>query len=129
MYRYEYITLLDTDEVIVPTNHSNWSDLMKDLVAESGWSVDDIDAFVPHQANKFMLDFLARRMKVPNEKMLLSIQEFGNTSSASIPITIATAGGEHLKKPTKWAFMGFGVGLSWSGLFLETDEIIVPLEE
>ena len=100
--------------------------LMKDLVAESGWTVDDIDAFVPHQANKFMLDFLARRMKVPSEKMLLSIQEFGNTSSASIPITMVAAGGEHLKRPTKWAFMGFGVGLSWSGLFLETDEIIVP---
>ena len=36
MYRYEYITLLDTDEVIVPTNHSNWSDLMKDLVRTTG---------------------------------------------------------------------------------------------
>ena len=39
MYRYEYITLLDTDEVIVPTNHSNWSDLMKDLVATTGSQV------------------------------------------------------------------------------------------
>ena len=100
--------------------------LMKDLVASSGWTVDDIDALVPHQANKFMIDFLARRMKVPSEKVLLSIQNFGNTSAASIPLTIVASGGEHVKKPTKWALMGFGVGLSWSGLFLETDEIIVP---
>ena len=39
MYRYEYITLLDTDEVIVPTNHTNWSDLMKDLVETTGSKV------------------------------------------------------------------------------------------
>ena len=100
--------------------------LMKDLLAMSEWSLDEIDAFVPHQANKFMLDFLARRMKVPSEKMLLSIQNFGNTSATSIPLTMVVSGGEYLKKPTKWALMGFGVGLSWSGLFLKTDEIIVP---
>jgi 3-oxoacyl-[acyl-carrier-protein] synthase-3 len=100
--------------------------LMKALLEESGWSLDDIDAFVPHQANKFMLDFLARRMKVPNEKMLLSIQNFGNTSAASIPLTMVISGGEYLEKPTKWALMGFGVGLSWSGVCFEADEIIVP---
>ncbi|MCR9162622.1 MAG: 3-oxoacyl-ACP synthase III family protein [Nannocystaceae bacterium] len=100
--------------------------LMKDLIEQSGWSRDDIDALVPHQANKFMLDFLARRMKLPNEKMLLSIQDFGNTSATSIPLTMVVSGGEHLEKPTKWALLGFGVGLSWSGLLLETDKIIVP---
>ncbi len=100
--------------------------MLKDLVERSGWTPDDIDAFVPHQANKFMLNFLARRMKLPAEKMLLSIENFGNTGCASIPLTLVLEGGERLKKPTKWAWMGFGVGLSWSGLFLETDEIIVP---
>ncbi len=100
--------------------------LMKALTEQSGWSQDDVDAFVPHQANKFMLDFLARRIKVPPEKMLLSIREFGNTGAASIPTTIVTAGGDYIDRPTKWAWMGFGVGLSWSGMFLETDKIIVP---
>lgn len=100
--------------------------LLKDLVERSGWSADDLDAFVPHQANKFMLDFLARRMKLPNEKMLTSIENFGNTAACSIPLTMVTEGGEHLTRPTKWAFMGFGVGLSWSGLFVETDKLIVP---
>lgn len=100
--------------------------LMKDLLESSGWSLDDIEAFVPHQANKFMLDFLARRMKVPSEKMLLSIQNLGNTSAASIPLTVVASGGEYAKKPTKWAFMGFGVGLSWSGLLVDAEEIVVP---
>ncbi len=100
--------------------------LMKALVEESGWTKDDVDMLVPHQANKFMIDFLARRMKMPSEKVMLSIKDFGNTGAASIPVTIVTAGGDYIDKPTKWAWMGFGVGLSWSGLFLETDKIIVP---
>ena len=95
--------------------------LMKSLLAESGWDVGDIDAFVPHQANKFMIDFLARRVKV-----LLSIGEFGNTGSGSIPLTMVVCGEDYWDKPTKWALMGFGIGLSWSGLFLETDKLIVP---
>lgn len=104
--------------------------LMKDLLAQSGWGIDDVDAFVPHQANKFMLTFLGRRTKVPKGKMLMSIEKFGNTSSASIPLTMVVDGGEHLTRPTKWNLMGFGVGLSWSGLMIETDSITtVPLIE
>ncbi|MBC8072237.1 MAG: ketoacyl-ACP synthase III [Deltaproteobacteria bacterium] len=104
--------------------------LLNDLLERSGWTRDDVDAFVLHQANKFMLDTLARRMKVPSEKVPLSIQEFGNTSSASIPLTMVVRCGEQLARPTKWALMGFGVGLSWSGLMVETDSIVtVPLVE
>ena len=104
--------------------------LLKDLLALAQWEVDDVDVFVPHQANKIMLNFLARRMKIDKSKMLLSIERFGNTSSASIPLTMVTQGGEHLTKPTKWNLMGFGVGLSWSGLMLETDTIkALPLIE
>jgi 3-oxoacyl-[acyl-carrier-protein] synthase III len=100
------------------------------LLDDCGWTRDDIDACVFHQANKFMLDFLRKRMKLPEEQVLLSIQEFGNTSSASIPITMVTRGGELLHRPTKWALLGFGVGLSWSGVALETDEIVtIPLVE
>ena len=104
--------------------------LMNDLLEKAGWSLDDVDAVVPHQANKFMLDFLAKRMKVPPAKVLMSIEEFGNTSSASIPLTMVVRGGELLDKPTRWAMLGFGVGLSWSGLMMETDRIVtLPLIE
>lgn len=100
--------------------------LMKDLLGQADWTVDDVDAVVPHQANKFMIDFLAKRMKVPQEKLLFSITEFGNTSSASIPLTMVVSAGEHAKRPTKWGLLGFGVGLSWSGLLLETPDIFIP---
>jgi 3-oxoacyl-[acyl-carrier-protein] synthase-3 len=100
--------------------------MVKDLFEQSGWTPDDIDAYVPHQANKFMIDFLVKRMKLPLDKVLLSIEEYGNTSSASIPLTMLTRGGKMLQQRTKWALMGFGVGLSWSGLFMETDGIVTP---
>jgi 3-oxoacyl-[acyl-carrier-protein] synthase III len=104
--------------------------LLEKLLVQAGWTRDDIDAYVFHQANKFMINFLRQRMKLPEDKILLSIEEFGNTSSASIPLTIVTRGAERLKQPTKWATLGFGVGLSWSGLLLETDGIVtVPLVE
>ncbi len=104
--------------------------MFKDLLEGAQWSIDDVDAVVPHQANKFMLDFLAKRMKIPKEKVLLSIEDFGNTSSASIPLTMVVAGGEHLARPTKWSMMGFGVGLSWSGLMVETESLkTLPLVE
>ena len=104
--------------------------LMKDLLAQAEWTMDDVDMVVPHQANKFMLDFLARRMKIPKEKVLLAIERFGNTSSASIPLTMVAEGQELLAKKTKWAFLGFGVGLSWSGLLMETDPVkVLPLIE
>jgi 3-oxoacyl-[acyl-carrier-protein] synthase III len=104
--------------------------LLNDLLEKSGWTRDDVDSYVLHQANKFMIDFLAKRMKVPSEKVPLSIDEFGNTSSASIPLTMVVRCAEQLARPTKWAMMGFGVGLSWSGLMVETDEVAsLPLIE
>jgi 3-oxoacyl-[acyl-carrier-protein] synthase-3 len=103
---------------------------LNDLLEKSGWSRDDVDRYVLHQANKFMIDFLVKRMKVPPEKVPLSMDEFGNTSSASIPLTMVTRCAEQLGKPTKWCAMGFGVGLSWSGLMLQTDAVAtLPLVE
>lgn len=101
------------------------------LYAKSGWKVDDVDAFVFHQANRFMLDTLARRMKIPAAKLPLSLDEFGNTSSVSIPLTMVTRCAELLRRPAKWSFLGFGVGLSFSGMLMETDgEVVtVPLIE
>jgi 3-oxoacyl-[acyl-carrier-protein] synthase-3 len=82
--------------------------------------IEDIDAFVFHQANKFMLNHLTKKAKIPDSKMWLSIENFGNTSSASIPLTIT----HKLKKtPMKHdqtlALFGFGVGYSWGGSILK----------
>lgn len=104
--------------------------MLAELCEGAGWTKDDVDVYALHQANKFMLDFLARKMKIDATKVPFSIEKFGNTSSASIPLTMITECTERLGQPTKWALMGFGVGLSWSGLMMETDEIFtLPLIE
>ncbi|MCA9705055.1 MAG: ketoacyl-ACP synthase III [Myxococcales bacterium] len=104
--------------------------MLAELCEGAGWTKDDIDVYALHQANKFMLTFLARKMKIDASKVPFSIEKFGNTSSASIPLTMITQCGERMRQPTKWAMMGFGVGLSWSGLMMETDEIFsLPLHE
>jgi 3-oxoacyl-[acyl-carrier-protein] synthase-3 len=69
-------------------------------------------------------------MKLPPEKVPLSIGEFGNTSAASIPLTMVVRCEQLMKPRTKWLMMGFGVGLSWSGFTLETEGVVsLPLVE
>jgi len=104
--------------------------LLNELFEQAAWTREDVDAFVMHQANKFMLDYLARRLKLPTPKVLMTIEHFGNTTSASIPLTMLLRGAEYFQRRSKWALLGFGVGLSWSGVMLETDSIAsVPLIE
>lgn len=104
--------------------------LLEDVLAQAGWVREEVDHFALHQANKFMLEFLRKKMKLPVEKTPISIDQFGNTSSASIPMTMLTRCSESFDRPTKWVMMGFGIGLSWSGIAIETDKIVsVPLVE
>lgn len=79
-------------------------------------SGDDIEYYLFHQANRFMLNHLIKKMKINPECAPLNIADYGNTSSASIPLLITTVLSEQLKqKPsTKIGMFGFGVGYSWS---------------
>lgn len=93
------------------------SDVPKDIrstLQQSGFSWEEIDYFVPHQAIRFITDHIARKFKIPQDKVLYSLQKYGNTSSVSIPLTLA----EHLSTQeyinnTRLLMTGFGVGLSW----------------
>ncbi len=103
---------------------------IKGLMAEAGITVDDIDALIFHQANHFMTDFFANRLKVSKDKVLYSIRKFGNTSSASIPLTIVTAmPSSHLARK-KVILSGFGAGLSWGSVLLDMEKTnISPIIE
>lgn len=104
--------------------------LIDATLRKAQWQREEVDTWIFHQANKFILDFLLKRVKIPAEKAPLSIEEFGNTSSASIPLTMLTRMGERLQKRTRSVLLGFGSGLSWSGVALETDGVaLVPLIE
>lgn len=80
-----------------------------------GGSLEDYDYCVLHQANLFMLQHIAKKIKLPPEKMPISMDRYGNTSSASIPITIAdlVERKPDCKEQLHLISSGFGVGLSW----------------
>jgi len=78
-------------------------------------SCDDIDLFVFHQANLYMLQHLRKKMKIPESKFLVAMENVGNTSSASIPIALRSAAESgRLKAGSRVVLVGFGVGYSWS---------------
>ena len=99
---------------------------IKKLAEHYGFDYLDADYFVFHQANKKMNDLMTRKLKLPEEKVPSSIEQFGNTSSASIPLTICTQlKGKFENKPTKFICCGFGIGLSWGTVAFETNNIII----
>ncbi len=92
--------------------------LIRDFVAEIGEMPGTIDAFVPHQANIFMIQQIAKKLKFPTEKLWVSGDVFGNSSSATVPTTIAYCGvqkeGSTAKASKRLLISGFGGGLSAS---------------
>lgn len=101
--------------------------LMDRVLSMAGWSKADVDGFVFHQANKYMLDYLAKRMKLPADRIPMSIQDHGNTSSASMPLTIQQALRGRLQEgKMRLAMLGFGVGLSWGGVSGEIGPLVIP---
>lgn len=85
------------------------------LLAKCSKSLDDIDLFVFHQANKFMLEHLRKKLKIPPEKFVYALEDCGNTVSATIPIALCRAAGEgRLRAGQQVMLVGFGVGYSWS---------------
>jgi 3-oxoacyl-[acyl-carrier-protein] synthase-3 len=88
-------------------------------------SLPDINYLLLHQANKYMDEKIGKKLKVDSEKIPYSLMQFGNTSSASIPMTMVTALKDVL--PTKRLSLilcGFGSGLSWGSVYLETEKIV-----
>lgn len=85
-----------------------------------------IDKYVFHQANRFMLQHLAKRMKLDGEKVVLDVTDVGNTSCASIPLAISLdQGGKGAAVFGRFMLAGFGVGYSWAGCVAEFDKMWV----
>ena len=95
---------------------------VKKLAEKYGFDYLDYDYFVFHQANMKMNNMIAKKLKLPAEKVPSCMYHFGNTSSASIPITIVTQLKEKCNQPTKFICCGFGVGLSWGTVAFSSDD-------
>ena len=99
---------------------------VKRLAEHFGFDYQEADYFVFHQANLKINNMIIKKLKLDETKVPLCISHYGNTSSASIPLTIVTQLQGKLDKPTKFICCGFGVGLSWGTVAFDTDNIVVP---
>jgi 3-oxoacyl-[acyl-carrier-protein] synthase-3 len=103
---------------------------VKNLLKLAERDESSIDYFVFHQANTFMNNYLADKMKLPKEKCPSNIKAFGNTSSVSIPLAIATELKDKLHGSKTLFLSGFGVGMSWANAIVSFQDCkISPLVE
>lgn len=102
--------------------------MIKTLLEKSDISMDNIDLFVFHQANAYMLEFLRKKLKIEKERFYYCIENVGNTVSNTVPIALCNAIHDNLLKENQNVLLaGFGVGLSWSGCLLKINEKVLHL--
>lgn len=93
---------------------------VEELLEKAGLTMEDIDYLVLHQANRRIVEAVAKRLKTDISRFPMNLQEYGNTSSASIPILLDEMNREgKLKRGQKIIFAGFGAGLSWGASLVE----------
>ena len=86
----------------------------REAMSEAGLTAADMDLLIPHQANLRIIDAVRERLGVPPDKVLVNIQRYGNTSSASIPISLDEAlRGGRIKVGDRIGFVAFGGGVTW----------------
>ena len=93
---------------------------VKQLLAETGKTIDDVDFLVFHQANRFMMDFFVKKLKIQPDKVPFCISKYGNTSSASVPLTISSELNGKLEGSHTVVLSAFGAGLSWGSALMHT---------
>ena len=95
------------------------------LLAECGRTVEDVDVYVPHQANVRIIDYATKKLGFPKEKVVVNVDRYGNTSSGSIPLALADAAESGMLQPGALVLMtGMGAGLTWGSALIEwTNEV------
>lgn len=89
----------------------------RDVCAEAGVDVSDVDWLIPHQANVRILNFLARKLHVPTEKVVITVDSHANTSAASVPLALDAARRDGRVKPGQLVLMqGVGGGFTWGSV-------------
>ena len=98
---------------------------IKSLLAFSKTELEEINYYVFHQANSYMNNYLAKKLKLEADKVPTCIEKFGNTSSVSIPLTIVSELQNNLKGRKKMLLSGFGVGMSWASAIINLDNCFI----
>ena len=89
------------------------------VLEDAGLQIEDIDMVIPHQANERIIQSVSKSMSIPMEKFMLNLSEYGNTSAASIPITISEYFDQNETKNKKILLVGFGGGFTWGSAILQ----------
>jgi 3-oxoacyl-[acyl-carrier-protein] synthase-3 len=94
-------------------------DSCKDVVAASGYSLEDVDLLVLHQANTRIIDAAIKDLQISPDKVIVNLNRYGNTSAASIPLALHEANLQGKLQKGKLALLcGFGAGLTWGTALL-----------
>jgi 3-oxoacyl-[acyl-carrier-protein] synthase-3 len=90
------------------------------ILDECGKTIDEVDVYVPHQANVRIIDHAVKKLGVAPEKTVINVQRYGNTSSGSIPLALADAADDGRLEPGKLVLLtGMGAGLTWGSALIE----------
>ena len=100
-----------------------------DVLVDAGISVDDVNLVVPHQANKRILDALAKRVGISEDRVFVNVHKYGNTSAGTIPVALAEALEEKRIQPGDYVLSAsFGAGLTWGAALIRWGDRVTPLK-
>ena len=106
------------------------SQACEDVLNDTGVSIDDVSLVVPHQANKRILDALAKRVGIEQERVFVNVHKYGNTSAGTIPVALTEALEEGRIKPGDYVLSAtFGAGLTWGAALIRWGDRVTPLKE
>lgn len=97
---------------------SSMTNISDEIIKRNSLAIDDIEWFVPHQANKRIIDAAQKRLNIPSEKVMLNIDKYGNTSAGTIPLCL-WEWEDKLKKGDNIILAAFGAGFSWGAVYLK----------
>ena len=91
-----------------------------EILEKENIKIEEIDAIIPHQANLRIIDYVGKRLGIPREKFVTNLQNYGNTSGASIPIALCEAIDDgKVKRGDNIIMVGFGGGLTWGAALIK----------
>ena len=94
------------------------ADVSYEVASRNNLTNDDIDLFIPHQANKRIIDAAAKRLGLPDEKVLINISKYANTTAGTIPLCLSDWESQ-LKKGDNIILSAFGGGFTWGAVYLK----------
>lgn len=99
---------------------SSCEEIIKEILDKNNMTIDDINMVIPHQANQRIIASFSKKLNIPNEKIYMNLEHYGNTSAASVALALAEAKEKNIiKKGDNLLLVGFGAGLTWAATIIK----------